>query len=158
MIKVMLIMSIVLAMVYAGLARKKIGDNLVSVSSISYIFPSWMFTAFFGLESILLAPSIFEHMPEDWQFIGFISLFGLWAVAASPYFHTEAKVLHYFGGYLFCVAAQVIVAFNQPFLLLGWLPVVCYVISGLLTKNKREDETFWAEVTAYSILVICLIF
>ena len=153
MSRVMLIMAIILAVTYAALARKKHGENLNSVSSISYILPSWMFTAFFGLESILLAPSIFEHMPEDWQFIGFISLFGLWAVAASPYFHTEAKVLHYFGGYLFCVAAQVIVALNNPFLLLGWLPTIVYVLF-----SRKSDITFWAEVTAYVLLVFNLMF
>lgn len=158
MVKVMLVMSIILAVGYAGFARKKNGDNLISVSSIAYILPSWMFTVFCGLESILLAPSIFEHLPYDWQFIGFLSLLGLWAVAASPYFHTEARTLHNIGGFGFCIAAQVIVAFNLPVLLLGWIPVLCFILYGLFDGVRHKDETFCAEVTAYSILVVCLIF
>lgn len=158
MIQTLLFLAIASAFAYAVAARIKSKKSLVSVSSIAYILPSWLFTAFFGLESILLAPSIFEHLPDNYQFIGFFCLLGLWAVGASPYFHTEARTLHYIGGFGFCILAQVIVAFNQPLLLLCWLPVVYYIISGLLTKNKREDETFWAEVTAYFILVLCLIF
>ena len=158
MSRVMLITAIILAVGYVMLAWKKHGENLISVSSIAYILPSWMFTVVLGLESILLAPSIFEHLPNDWQFIGFLCLLGLWAVAASPYFHTEARTLHNIGGFGFCIAAQVIVAFNLPFLLLGWIPVLCYILFGLLDGDRHEDETFWAEVTAYSILVVCLIF
>lgn len=158
MIQVTLFMAFAIALVYVTVARLKRGKGLVSVSSIAYILPTWMFSTFFGLECILLAPSVFEHIPEQWQFVGFFTLSGLWAVGSSPYFHTESKALHYFGGYLFCIAAQVVVTFNQPLLLLCWLPVLYYIISGLLTKKKREDETFWAEVTAYLILVLCLIF
>ncbi len=149
----MLVMSIILAVGYAGFARKKNGDNLISVSSIAYILPSWMFTVFCGLESILLAPSIFEHLPDDWQFIGFLSLLGLWAVAASPYFHTEARTLHNIGGFGFCIMSQVVVIFGQYYLLFGWLPLLCYIV---LAEGKK-DKTFWAEVTAYVILVFNLI-
>lgn len=153
MSRVMLIMAIILAVTYAALARKKKGDNLNSVSSIAYILPSWAFTAVLGVESILLAPSIFDHLSEQWTFIGFLCLLGMWGVASSPYFHTEAKVMHYIGGYLFCVMAQVIVALNNPFLLLGWLPTIAYVLF-----SRKSDITFWAEVTAYVLLVFNLMF
>ena len=81
MTQVTLVLAIILAVGYVMLARKKHGENLISVSSIAYILPSWMFTVVLGLESILLAPSIFEHLPNDWQFIGFLSLLGLWVTA-----------------------------------------------------------------------------
>lgn len=153
MTQVALVLAIILAVGYVMLARKKHGENLISVSSIAYILPSWMFTVVLGLESILLAPSIFEHLPNDWQFIGFLCLLGLWAVAASPYFHTEARTLHNIGGFGFCIMSQVVVIFGQYCLLFGWLPVLCYIV---LAEGKK-DKTFWAEVTAYVILVFNLI-
>ena len=36
------------------------------------------------------------------------------------------------------------------------MPVVVYILSGLLKKKKRSDITFWAEATAYIILIISL--
>lgn len=153
MSRVMLITAIILAVGYVMLAWKKHGENLISVSSIAYILPSWMFTVVLGLESILLAPSIFEHLPNDWQFIGFLCLLGLWAVAASPYFHTEARTLHNIGGFGFCIISQVVVIFGKYCLLFGWLPALCYIV----LSDGKKDKTFWAEVTAYVILVFNLI-
>jgi membrane protein len=157
MIQTLLFLAIALAFAYAVAARIKSKKSLVSVSSIAYILPPWLFTAFFGLESILLAPSIFEHLPDNYQFIGFFCLLGLWAVGASPYFHTEARTLHNLGGFGFCILAQVVVAFNRPLLLFGWTPVLIYIAIGKLTKNKYDDITFWAEVTAYLLLILSFI-
>lgn len=158
MIRVLLFIAIASAFAYSVVARWKSGKSLVSVSSIAYILPSWLFTAFFGLQSIMLAPSIFDHLPDDFQFIGFLCLLGLWAVGASPYFHTESRTLHNIGGFGFCILTQVIVAFNYPYLLFGWIPVLVYIAIDALTKKKCRDITFWAEVTAYLLFVLSLIF
>ena len=40
--------------------------------------------------------------------------------------------------------------------LFGWIPVVVYILSGLPMKKERSDITFWAEATAYIILIISL--
>lgn len=156
MSSIFLSIAVLIAVVYAALARLKSGKALVSVSSISYILPSWMFTTFFGVEMLLLYPVLFEKLLEVWKFLGFICMLGLWAVAASPYFRTEATTLHNIGGFGFCIVAQIIVGIINPILLFGWMPVVVYILSGLLKKKKRSDITFWAEATAYIILIISL--
>lgn len=156
MSSIILSIAVLIAVVYAALARLKSGKALVSVSSISYILPSWMFTTFFGVEMLLLSPVIFEKLPEVWKFLGFICMLGLWAVAASPYFRTEATTLHNIGGFGFCIVAQIIVGIINPILLFGWMPVVVYILSGLLKRKKRSDIAFWAEATAYIILIISL--
>lgn len=148
-----LILALVLGLTYVISARVKKGAPLESYSSISYILPSWMFTTVTFLIGMLTAPMIFEKMPENFKFFGFLMVLGLGMVSATPYFHTENKPLHYIGGFGFCIFAMVIVGFLNPWMLLGWLPLLIYIVF----KPKDKNLTFYAEAVAYIILFITLL-
>ena len=145
MIRLFLILAVLVAVTYVSFARWKKGKNLESVSSIAYILPTWLFTTTLGIEGILLSPGMFEIMPENWKFISFLSVCGLFLVAASPRFHSESTVIHCVGGYMFCFFGQIIVAFVSPIALLGWSPFAMYLLF-----SKKSDKTFWAEATSIS--------
>ena len=86
-------LAITLAIIGVGHATCKKGAVLDSVSEIAYIIPHWAFSSWTALVGILLMPDIMEHLPENWQWIGFFCIVGLCCVAASSYYKTEAKAL-----------------------------------------------------------------
>ena len=88
------------ALVMAFAATRK-GAMLDSVSEVAYILPKWAFTAWMALVGMLLMPGLMESLPESRQWLGFLAVVGALCVAASPYYKTESRVLHYGGG-AFC--------------------------------------------------------
>ena len=151
--KILVLLGLLLMVLYVGLAWKKKEEIPVSVSSISYIFSKSAFSTVMSLYALLTMPQTLEKLPEDLDFIGFLSFVGIILVASSPYFRTEKKMLHNIGGFLFGILSQVVVGIINPWLLLGWVPFITY----LLCKPKSEKLTFWAEATAAGTLSAALL-
>lgn len=146
-------LAMTLAIVGIGHAICKKGGMIDSVSEVAYIIPHWAFSSWIALTGILLMPDMMEHLPENWQWMGFMCIVGLCCVAASSYYKTEAKVLHFVGGWMCALFAMMIVSFNCWPLLLCWLAYLpamwafgwwCY--------------TSWAEILVFVLLVTVLIF
>ena len=146
-------LAITLAIIGVGHATCKKGAVLDSVSEIAYIIPHWAFSSWTAIVGILLMPDIMEHLPENWQWIGFFCIVGLCCVAASSYYKTEAKALHYIGGWLCGICATIVVAMTCWNLLLWWL---LYLAAMLVCWWKCY--TFWAEILVFVLLNIALIF
>ena len=102
--------------------------------------------------AILLFSSL-HTLPPKYAYIAGMMSVGLLMVAASPYYRTENKVLHYVGGYLFGMASQIVVALLIPWLLISWIlfPLV------FIHKSWKENATFIAEGICYITLVGSLI-
>ena len=144
--------AITLMIIGVGHATCKKGGVLDSISEMAYIIPHWAFSSWTALMGILLMPDIMEHLPENRQWIGFLCIVGLCCVAASSYYKTEAKLLHYVGGWICGICATYIVAANCWECLLCWL---LYLAAMLVCWWKCY--TFWAELTAFTQLIIVLI-
>ena len=71
-----------------------------SISETSYLTLAHkgLFSAIMGVESALLLPTLLDKSAENTQFLGFLSIIGLLMVAASPYYKTENRLMHYLGG------------------------------------------------------------
>lgn len=119
-----------------------------SVSEIAYIIPHWAFTVWIAAIGFLVMPGMMDSINENWQWIGFLSVAGLMCVAASAYYKTESKILHYIGGCLCALCATVATAIIEPYLLLGWIvyPAVVFTKSWL----------FWGEVVVFTLLLIAI--
>ena len=109
--------------VYAAFKKGSVPE---SVSEIAYIIPHWAFSMWIVCVGILVMPAMMEHLTENWQWVGFLSVVGLCCVAASAYYKTESKVLHYVGGCLCALCATIVTAIINPWLLLAWLAIQSY--------------------------------
>ena len=134
------------ALVMAFAARRK-GAMLDSVSEVAYILPKWAFTAWMALVGVLLMPGLMESLPESRQWLGFLAVVGSLCVAASPYYKTESRVLHYGGGAFCAILSTVIVAMLQPWLLLAWV---------LIPFLPRERMFVSAEILIYLQLILSI--
>lgn len=143
--------AVLLAVLVCLVATSWKNDMLDSVSEIAYIIPHWAFSSWIALTGILLMPDMMEHLPDGWQWIGFFCIVGLMCVAASSYYRTEEKWLHYIGGWMCGICAMIVVAFNCWPLLLLWL-----VYIGCMWVCGWYCFTFWAEFTVFGILCLCL--
>ena len=152
--KTLALLSIFLVGGYIVAGWHKNGRTPISVSSIAYILPRGAFSIVMSLYTMLAIPRTLEALPSEWEFLGFLCFVGIFLVAASPYFRTEWRAVHYAGGFLFGVLSQVVVAIVLPWVLIGWLPFVGYLIA----CPRSEKLAFWAEVTAGALLAAALLF
>ena len=134
--------------VRAVIKSKEIPDSL---SAIAYVIPHWEFSMWVAVIGILVMPDMMHALSDNTQFIGFLSVVGLFCVAASSYYRTEYAPLHYIGGIMCALCATAVTALIQPFLLLLWS---VYLIGMLLMAWRRW--CFWAEIVVFTLLVVAL--
>ena len=133
-------------LIWAVLKKKEMLD---SVSECAYIMPHWAFSVWMALTAIILLPFLIERLSEDWQFLGFLAVVGALIVAASGYYKTEAKTLHYVGGSLAFVMAQIVATITIPLLLLLWVPLI-----GVLLWKRPKEWLFYVEIIGYLMVLI----
>ncbi|MBQ9532407.1 MAG: hypothetical protein IJR71_00370 [Prevotella sp.] len=128
----------------------KNGGVLESISSTAYIVGNKIiFTLILLFIGGLLLPTMLDVSSEDTKFLAFLTIVGLSAVAMTPNYRSEDGLQHNIGGIGCCVCSQLLVAFNQPFLLLMWLPCLAYL---LFFRDK--NYTFWTEITCMAIIYV----
>lgn len=151
--KILVILSLLLMTGYITVGWRKSARAPISVSSIAYIFPKGAFSAVMAIYMLLTMPRTFEALPPGWEFVGFLCFAGVLLVAASPYFRSEWRVMHYAGGIIYGILSQVIVAMICPYLLLGWLPLAAY----LIYRPRTDTWALWAEITTGLTLALALL-
>ena len=151
--KTLALLSIFLVGGYIIAGWHKNGRTPISVSSIAYIFPKGAFSTVMAIYMLLTTPRTFEALPPGWEFVGFLCFAGVLLVAASPYFRSEWRVMHYAGGIIYGILSQVIVAMICPYLLLGWLPLAAY----LIYRPRTDTWALWAEITTGLTLALALL-
>lgn len=151
--KTLALLSIFLVGGYIVAGWHKNGRTPISVSSIAYIFPKGAFSTVMAIYMLLTTPRTFEALPPGWEFVGFLCFAGVLLVAASPYFRSEWRVMHYAGGIIYGILSQVIVAMICPWLLLGWLPLAAY----LIYRPRTDTWALWAEITTGLTLALALL-
>lgn len=146
---ILLILSVLLSIPVTLRAIRKAKELPDSVSSFSYYIGDIRFSLWIAsVASLLLFPMLYA-LPTSLTIVGGLVSAGLLMVAASPYYRTERKVIHYFGGYLFGVASQVVVAILEPWLLCLWtfFPFI------FIKHEWRENATFISEAICVLSLV-----
>ena len=129
------------------LAVRRKGAMLDSVSEVAYILPKWAFTVWMAIVGVLLMPGLMESLSENRQWLGSLAVVGALCVAASPYYKTESRVLHYGGGAFCAILSTVIVAMLQPWLLLAWV---------LIPFLPRERMFVSSEILIYLQLILSI--
>lgn len=139
----------VVAMIYTG---KQIPE---SISQTVFLLPrkgQWVFTVVMVMVSFLLMPVLFEKVSDSTRFIAFFMSAGILGVGVAPLMLKEKNTIHYVFAAVSGIASQLLVALNQPLLLLIWFLYIGYT---LLAKDGSKN-LFWVEVLCMlNIFVLC---
>ena len=137
------------AMIYSGRGIPE------SISQTVFLLPrkgQWVFTVVMWVVGFLLMPVLLEKVSEQTQFIAFLTISGVCFVGASPLVLKEKNTIHYVCAAVAGIASQLLVALNQPLLLLIWFLYIGYT---LLAKDGSKN-LFWVEVLCMlNIFVLC---
>ena len=113
----------------------------------------WVFSAVMWIVGFLLMPPLMEKLSDSTRFIAFFMVAGILFVGASPLVAKEKNTLHYVCAAVAGIASQLLVALNQPLLLLIWFLYIGYT----LAAKDGSRNFFWVEVSCMlSIFVYCL--
>lgn len=142
------------AIALAGIAMAACRKRSVpeSISEIGYLIPHWAFSSWVSVVGILLMPDMMDRLPGRWQWMGFMSVMGLLCVAASSYYRTESKALHYIGGWTCALCALAVVVVLRP-----WLMTLWAVFLLLMVAWPGDKWLFWAEVMVYCLLQMAVL-
>lgn len=128
-----------------------------SISSTVYLLPrngQWLFTVVMWIVGFCLVIPIMEKVCDSTRFIAFFMVAGIIGVGTSPLLAKEKNTFHYVCAAVSGVSSQVLVALNQPYLLLTWTLYVGYT---LLAKDVSKN-LFWVEVLCMlNVFALCLI-
>ena len=138
------------AMIYSGRGIPE------SISQTVFLLPrkgQWVFTVVMWVVGFLLMPVLLEKVSEQTQFIAFLMVSGICFVGASPLVLKEKNTIHYVFAAVAGIASQLLVALNQPLLLLLWFLYIGYT---LLAKDGSKN-LFWVEVSCMlTVFAYCL--
>ena len=138
------------AMIYSGRGIPE------SISQTVFLLPrkgQWVFTIVMWVVGFLLMPVLMEKVYEQTQFIAFLMIAGICFVGASPLVLKEKNTVHYVCAAVAGIASQLLVALNQPLLLLIWFLYIGYT---LLAKDGSKN-LFWVEISCMlTVFAYCL--
>ena len=105
--------------------------------------------------------SFLDKVSENTQFLAFIAIAALAFVGAAPLVMDKTDIaykVHCVAALVCAVCSQLVLVFNQPCLLLCWVPFVAYEVWRLTMKQPWATQTFWAEMVCFgSTFAFCLI-
>ena len=109
-----------------------IDSGIPNSLSATYYKYGKMFSIVLLSSAILLMPKLLEFLPNNVEFLGFLSLAGVIAVAVSPDFRNDKLTdrIHDISAVLALIISQILVILINPLLLLDWIPIVLYIIIG----------------------------
>ena len=127
-----------------------------SVSSTVYLLPrkgQWLFTIVMWVVAFLLIPQLMQISSDNTRFLAFLMISGILGVGASPLVVKEKNTFHYVCAAVSGITSQLLVALNQPLLLLPWFLYIGYT---LLAKDGSKN-LFWVEVSCMlTVFAYCL--
>lgn len=160
-----LLISALLVVLYVGAAIWRWRKLPESVSAMVHDLPKkwqWVWTAWLGLVTALMAPALTEAMPSEWYGISaHIFIICLAMTAAMPLVPGSHNDAHYGLSIASGIFSQVCVLIIAPWLLLSWLLFVAIIFHVVTSKNGTVfdgkgvtimEAICWLSVTASPIV------
>lgn len=148
-----ILISLLMAVLYVGAAiiiKKEIPE---SISSMVYVLPEggwrWLWTIWIWFQGFLLISPLMDSLPEEWRWLGFLTIASLVFCGAMPLFIKEQNKWHNILGVSSGVLSQFCVLVINPWFLFIWI----LMISALWMKNKA---VFISEAICSITLLSCL--
>jgi hypothetical protein len=108
--------------------------------------------------------SFLDKVSENTQFLAFIAIVALAFVGAAPLVADKTDLaykVHCVAAVVCAVCSQLVLVFNQPWLLLCWIPWVAtfmWLRQETTWKAQWRTKVFWAEMVCFgSTFIFCLI-
>lgn len=122
----------------------------------------WIWTVTICVVCFLCVPTYIDKVSENTKFLAFISIAGLAFVGAAPLVNRKDNNMqfqvHQWGAIVCAVCSQLVLVFNQPLMLVGWVPFVAYEAYRFRNVKKWRTEVFWAEMVCFaSTFAYCLL-
>ena len=165
-----IVIAIIILLVYTIALCIKGGGVPSSLSASVFDLPQnkrWVWTVMlYAVCFCVLVPfgwhgvSFLDKVSENTQFLAFIAIAALAFVGAAPLVADKTDLaykVHCVAAVVCAVCSQLVLVFNQPWLLLCWIPWVVALL--LISKYGRwYTITFWAEMVCFgSTFAFCLI-
>ncbi len=161
---IMIILVAILILLIYTLVMIKIGGSIPpSLSASVFNIPNnkrWIWTVVLFAVCFLCVPTYIEKTSENTQFLAFLAIAGLAFVGAAPLVKfSDYKIqfrVHEVGAIICAVCSQLLLMFNQPLLLLLWIPFI--IIRLIINFKKWKTMIFWGEMVCFSsTFIYCLI-
>ena len=153
----LVIMALIVIAAYVITMSVVMREIPVSISSTVYGLGKkwqWVFTIVMWIVGFSIVPTLMEKSSDTTRFLAFFSIAGILFVGAAPLVAKEKNTFHYVCAAVSGIASQVLVALNQPLLLLVWFLYIGYT---LLAKDSSRNF-FWVEVSCMlTVFAYCLI-
>lgn len=122
-----------------------------SISQTVYSLPyNWIFTLIMFISAFLIAPNLFEILPEAYKFLAFLTIGGILGVGVDPLIKGDKNIVHYISAIIMGVSSQIIIYLLNPYLLLLWIPYIIYT----MYKEDGTKNMFIAEMVMFISLFI----
>ncbi len=121
----------------------------------------WIWSVVIFLVCFLCVPTYIDKVSENTKFLAFIAIAGLAFVGAAPLVKDKDDIaykVHCVGAIICAVCSQLVLIFNQPLLLLGWIPFIAYEAWRFRNARKWRTEVFWGEQECFAnTFAFCLL-
>ena len=158
------VIAIIILLSYTIALCVKGGGVPSSLSASVFSLPEnkrWIWTVVICAVCFLCVPTYIERTGENTQFLAFIAIAALAFVGAAPLVknHKElAYKVHCWAAVVCAVCSQMVLVFNQSWLLLCWVPFVALFLTYETHRKEWYTLTFWAEMVCFSsTFAFCLI-
>lgn len=113
----------------------------------------WIWTVVLAAVCFLCVPTYIEKTGDNTQFLAFIAIAALAFVGGAPLVKDTKDIaykVHCVAAVVCALCSQLVLVFNQPWLLLVWVPWVAAFV--WITKDKAQwrTMTFWAEMVCFA--------
>lgn len=124
-----------------------------SLSASVFFLPKteqWLWTAVIVAVTLLTAPTIIEKSSTNTQFLAFIACASLLFVGGAPLIKDKrdmAYKVHMAGAATCAISSQILLIFNQPWLILCW---VFWIGDYIVNRKQWGTKVFWAEMVCFT--------
>ena len=158
-----IVLAIIILLVYTIALIIKGGGVPSSLSASVFDLPKgkrWIWTVVLFAVCFLCVPTYVEVTSESTRFLAFIAIAALAFAGAAPLVADKTDIaykVHCVAAVVCAVCSQLVLVFNQPWLLLCWVPWL--IVFVWITKDRPWNNlTFWAEMVCFgSTFAFCLL-
>ena len=131
---------------------------------------SWIWTVDIGFFALAIMPPFIEKTPQNWQWLAFISCFGLLLVAVAPLLPAReeptqdggtiidnsdlAYKVHMAGAFIAAIGSQALIAVCKTPVLLCWIPFLAAFIWITKDSGGWRTKVFWAELPCFLTTIV----
>lgn len=119
-----------------------------SLSQLGLDWNKWLFTLFIWTVTLLVVPSMFDHTPNEWQWLVFLIAAGLMLVGGASISNKDEASYHNAGAWVSCAGSLVWLGIVNPIIL--FIPLFTVISGGF-------DRWRWSgEISIITAIIITL--